>query len=574
MASHDGLVYTIKTEKGYIAENNTYTDKVDKALRISFERFGWTEASNVLQKLGFPKEEAKYVTLEPSYDTRLGVMEDYAILLGYRYPDNHDMARRYFSNYDSCNYNNYVRCINDLKDRVECTYNRKKTVDTISVNGKTIELKEFENAKTRANMEYRVDELYGDMRQINKTTFRLKKIPIDKYYTLDENEVSYYTSYNDGIKDYVLNEVSRDSILDIKLVNNELIVYSFNPFNYEILDAIRSYYEKNEVHITRMFGSYILLEKQNGILRATKATPIPIKYCPLMIKLLKEVGGQTAETLLETLNVEDEDLQTEMMCNLINEVVIKGGYFNTSRPLNSCEANVLFGASETIASSFNANLVDAAVIVSNNLGTIITTNASNTQGAVKRMTGLFYTSPSSNMMKIAKEASIIPIFPYTAEIDQLAGVEKAIALGYKRIAVSVAANDNCLHQKLRELEIQNNVVIYKFGLCSTGIDDEKANIMSEYADIVWSCASKAVKENIEPKAIAQVGVKIPVHIMTKNGWLLIKNHLEHLKNNIDFNNVELQEGENKPVFINEKDNIKVLSKKDIHNCLDCPHPCI
>ena len=67
------------------------------------------------------------------------------------------------------------------------------------------------------------------------------------------------------------------------------------------------------------------------------------------------------------------------MCELIDEVVIKGGYFDTSRPLNSCEVNVLFGASETMSSAFEAGLIDAAVIVSNNLGTIITTDQSNTQ---------------------------------------------------------------------------------------------------------------------------------------------------------------------------------------------------
>jgi hypothetical protein len=190
------------------------------------------------------------------------------------------------------------------------------------------------------------------------------------------------------------------------------------------------------------------------------------------------------------------------------------------------------------------------------------------------MTGLFYTSPSIEIMEIAKDAGIIPVFPYTASIDQIVGVKKAIALGYKKIAVSVAANDNYLHEQLHQLEMENNVTIYKFGLCSTGIDDKTAMIMGEYADVIWSCASRAVKEYIEPKALAQVGVKIPVHIMTKQGFELIKNHLQHLDNNINFNTIDLREGENKPIFINEQNSIKVLTKKNIHNCLDCPHPCI
>ncbi|MDE5586808.1 MAG: DUF2099 family protein, partial [Bacilli bacterium] len=210
----------------------------------------------------------------------------------------------------------------------------------------------------------------------------------------------------------------------------------------EILLYIREYYDRLGIHITRMFGSYILLKKVEGELKAIKATPVPIKYCPLMVKLLKEVGGEESEELIRAINTEDQETQTKMMCNLIDKIVIQGGYFDTNRPLNSCEANVLFGASETIASAFKNDLVDSAVIVSNNLGTIITTNDSNTQGAVKRMTGLFYTSPSKEIMEEADRAKIIPVFPYTSEIDQLEGVKEAIKRGYKKIAVTLAAHDN------------------------------------------------------------------------------------------------------------------------------------
>lgn len=231
-----------------------------------------------------------------------------------------------------------------------------------------------------------------------------------------------------------------------------------------LCEGVREFYEKKEMHVTRMFGSFVLLQKLDGQLQAVKATPIPIKHCPLMIKLLKEVGGESADIILKTLQTENEQEQTKNICQLINEVVIKGGYFDTNRPLNSCEANVLFGASETISSAMEEGLLDCSVIVSNNLGSIITTNASNTQGAVKRMTGLFYSSPSEKLLKTAEEAKIIPVFPYTAKIDQLAGVKEAIRRGFKNIAVSVAWQDNILHEKLKKLE-RKGVKIFKFGLC-------------------------------------------------------------------------------------------------------------
>ena len=320
-----------------------------------------------------------------------------------------------------------------------------------------------------------------------------------------------------------------------------------------------------------MFGSYILLKKENKELNAIKATSIPIKYCPLMIKLLEEVGGESALKIIETLTSGDQKQQEEAMLKLINEVVIKGGYFDTNRSLNSCEANVLFGASETMSSAFKSNLIDAAVIVSNNLGTIITTNELNTQGAVKRMTGLFYTSPNSKIIDTAYSEDIIPVFPYTAEIDQLEGVKKAIELGYKNIAVSVAAGDNYLHKDLRKLEDEEGVNIYKFGLCSTGIDYDTAINMRDYSDVVWSCASKYVKEEIEPNAIAQVGVKIPVHIMTEQGWNIVLNHLNYMGFN---DNVNLERGLEKPVLLNSTEGIKVLKKEKLRKCNDCPHPCI
>lgn len=363
-----------------------------------------------------------------------------------------------------------------------------------------------------------------------------------------------------------------DGCLKVTIPNRKLDEQMLE-YCQSILSEIRNYYSNKNVHITRMFGSYILLKNENGELKAIKATPIPIKYCPLMVQLLKEVGGEVAERLLISLQNSDTLKQTELMCELINQVVIKGGYFDTNRPLNSCEANVLFGASETISSGFKSGMLDAAVIVSNNLGTIITTSDGNTQGAVKRMTGLFYTSPSEKIVEEAKREGIIPVFPYTASIDQVSGLKQAIKLGYKNIAVTLAAQDNELLEQIASLE-NDEVTIYKFGLCSTGISKKTAIGMKNYADIVWSCASKYVKEYIEPNAIAQVGIKIPVHIMTPKGWYLVRNHLQFMSEQENFDDIELCSGEEKPVFLHTDKKIKQLVKKEVKKCTDCPHPCI
>ena len=95
--------------------------------------------------------------------------------------------------------------------------------------------------------------------------------------------------------------------------------------------------------------------------------------------------------------------------------------------------------------------------------------------------------------------------------------------------------------------------------------------INNFSAVVWSCASKYVKEEIEPSAIAQVGVKIPVHIMTKQGWDIVSNHLKYMG---FYDDVNLQQGNEKPVLLNSQEGIKVLKKERLRKCNDCPHPCI
>lgn len=432
--------------------------------------------------------------------------------------------------------------------------------------------------------QYQTEYLIKKNGSIVSISFRIRNINLKRYFTDFYDKETMDLSYISKLVDRAMEQcksnypitqikVERDITIDMEICDaNDL-----SAFIDAFLEELESYYEENEVHITRMFGSFIYLKRISGKLKAVKATPIPIQYCPLMKKLLLEVGGKMASELLLSLDQPNKEIQTIKMCELINKTVIDGGYFNTARPLNSCETNVLFGASETMSSAFKKGLIDAAVIVSNNLGTIITTNNSNTQGAVKRMTGLFLTSPSKELMKTAEEAGIIPVFPHTATIDQLEGVKYAIALGYKKIAVSIAWMDNNAINEIKALETED-VSIYIFALCSTGIDPDTA-IQMQKADVVWSCASKAIKDYIEPNAIAQVGIKIPVHIMTDMGWKLVKNHLSEMSSvneyeNDSFNQVSLSKGNEKPIIMHSNSGFEVIKKSELRKCSDCPYPCI
>lgn len=591
MASHAGWTYVIKTKDGFVDIEGNITKDINKARKINCLEFGFCDAAKAYQRMGFKNDDLKlsdmkYYTLEQSYDSRLGEIEGYLMDMGYDYQTACNISYNAFNSYRLSDYKKYKKYIKELIKDVSNYYKSKETDEIINLNNQYMRLhKSKRNSYEKSD--YKIDKFYYEDGEIYKYSFNLKNPNIEKYFNISCDDINYYNNWqNEGIEKYLIEKLNRyisifdiDSDLSIKLIknNNGLLQIYFNKYEEDLIgfinESIRDFYSEKELHITRMFGSYILLQKQKGRLKAVHTTPIPIKYCPLMIKLLKEVSGDYIDELLNTLKTNDIELQEKCMCKLINETVIKSGYFDTSRPLNSCEANVLFGASETMSSAFKNHLIDAAVIVSNNLGTIITTNESNTQGAVKRMTGLFYTTASKEIVDTANNSGIIPVFPYSGKIDQLVGVKEAIRRGYKKIAVSVAANDNYLHEELKKLETEE-IKIYKFGLCSTGIDEKTAIIMKENADVIWSCASKYVKEIIEPSAIAQVGIKIPVHIMTKQGWEIVKNHLIEMNYKLNDENIELKEGEGKPVFLNSKEGIKILQKKYINKCSDCPHPCV
>lgn len=576
MASHAGLVYVLKTKYGYVNELGEFVENIEDAMKIDFMRFGFgSSAYEVYRRLGYKnemlmKEDIEFQTVEPSYDSRLGTIENLYRFMGYDYRTSCMKAAEDFRRYNLYSYQNFQDYEKVMHKKVLGFYRKREKSDSIH----NIDLYAIPNREAYQKEEGKVDCFYSELGEIYCYSIPLKNLHLETYFSTDQ---SWNQIQNIGLLDYIkqkVNEKEWDTGIYGMKQDESLKVYMQYPDTSVITyinESIRDYYSEHEMHITRMFGSYILLGREGVELKALKATPIPIQYCPLMVKLLKEVGGEVAERLLETLKTEDQELQTKMMCHLIDEIVIKSGYFDTNRPLNSCEANVLFGASETMSSAFEDRIIDAAVIVSNNLGTIITTNDLNTQGAVKRMTGLFYTSPSKEIIKTAKNAGIIPVYPYTATINQLEGVKKAIRLGYKKIAVSVAFNDNVLHKALKELEV-DGITIYKFGLCSTGIDSKTAQIMGENADVIWTCASKNVKEFVEPNGIAQVGIKIPVHIMTEKGYQIVRSHL--MRMGFDGRLIELKKGEEKPVFLNERGKIKVLKKKLLHECADCPHPCV
>jgi hypothetical protein len=93
-----------------------------------------------------------------------------------------------------------------------------------------------------------------------------------------------------------------------------------------------------------------------------------------------------------------------------------------------------------------------------------------------------------------------------------------------------------------------------FSVHNTGISDEEAQTLAKYCDVVWACASKAVREIVGSRSKLQIGISIPVFGIAQMGKRRMKAILDY----IDI-------GENKADFMNRVNQVSffdVLSTRD------------
>ena len=167
-------------------------------------------------------------------------------------------------------------------------------------------------------------------------------------------------------------------------------------------------------------------------------------------------------------------------------------------------------------SALKKGAIDAAVVVCEGAGTIITDVPEVVQGIGARMNSLLLTSPIKGIIKKLKTAGC-RLVSENALIDQLRGVKEAIEAGYKKIGVTVCGHSAESLKMLRSLEKEYGVSIVCLAICTTGITKDKINMIRDCADLVWSCASSDLRRTIGPLAILQLSRQIPVFVLTKKG---------------------------------------------------------
>jgi len=185
------------------------------------------------------------------------------------------------------------------------------------------------------------------------------------------------------------------------------------------------------------------------------------------------------------------------------------------REVSDTKPFVGFGASELLSFGLSAGLLDAVVLACDGAGTVIVTKPALVQGIGGRMSGLVKTVPYEDVIRRIEENGGMVIDKEHAGLDQTAGVAKASAMGYRKIAVTVAVPEEA--KKIRSLYPDAMI----FGVHVTGLSGGEAEVLVSSADLVTSCASGPIREVAGKKALLQAGVAVPIFAVTKKGKDLI-----------------------------------------------------
>jgi putative methanogenesis marker protein 8 len=182
-----------------------------------------------------------------------------------------------------------------------------------------------------------------------------------------------------------------------------------------------------------------------------------------------------------------------------------------------------FGASELLSFAIHEKLLDAVVIASDGAGTVIATIPDLVQGIGGRMSGLVKTCPIPAVIERIEKNGGIVVNTQDGRLDQPAGVARAVAQGFKKIAVTVA--DPASAEKIRSL--YPDILI--FAVHVSGLSHDEAERLVLASDLVTSCASKPIREIAGKRALVQAGTGIPVFAVSENGKEIIVSKMARSK---------------------------------------------
>lgn len=257
-------------------------------------------------------------------------------------------------------------------------------------------------------------------------------------------------------------------------------------------------------HIIEGLGKSTITVRDGKVVDVTKPK---VEYCPLF-KHHKGIDELTTETVKENIEFRIDDFG---MCTPQRQLRMKD-FLN-------------FGISEIISTLLNENVIDCVVMVCEGCGTVIITEGELAQGVGGRVSGLVRTTPIPEIIDQLGRENVVD--PENAEIDQIAGIEKAIEMGYKNIAVTIALAEDA--EKVSELKEENpDVNIYTFVVHTSERSRQEAQTLFDNCDVITGCSSKNVREIGNERSLKTVGQSIPIFSNTEDGKRFIELRLEKI----------------------------------------------
>jgi putative methanogenesis marker protein 8 len=259
-----------------------------------------------------------------------------------------------------------------------------------------------------------------------------------------------------------------------------------------------------DLHITRKACALVAISSGKVIMMEEPQ----IHHCPLFTSLFSH-----------------ENLDKNTIEKKFDRQVKDWGMFTCKRHICDEKIIVPFGASEMIMYALRRKNIDAAVVVCEGAGTVITAvEPGVVQGIGAYMNGLFYTTPIPDIITNLQNHNCIVLSPIDAKMDQAEGIMRAVQSGYRRIAVTVRGDEEDAFYKIREIEKNKKIEVIILAVCNTGVSEKQAEIIKNYSDLAWSCASKYIRDITGPSALLQIGMKIPVFVLTDKGLDFISSY--------------------------------------------------
>ena len=237
--------------------------------------------------------------------------------------------------------------------------------------------------------------------------------------------------------------------------------------------------------------------------RIVEVTEPKVKYCPLF-KKYRDIDEITCDVVRSNIEFRMKDF----------------GLFREDRQ-TSMDSYITFGVSELLCLACARGIIDAAVVAADGCGTFVSSEPCRIQGMGGRISGMVETSPIRKVIDEVGEGNVLD--PATARIDQRAGVEKAFAMGYGKVAVTTPFADDA--EYFRRTYGDRIVICAVHTSC---ISEEDALRMFDNADIITACASKHLRDIAVFRAKIQAGTAVPIYGATETGKEIMLTKMEEL----------------------------------------------